>query len=103
MKYCHNDSTCSIHIRYCHPLLLQRGHLSLVCGGNNEHQGPLLSTPERRELQPQLLSRLGQNLKRAVVNGCSDTQPIRDDHNWSSRKYSLELIKLSRMNNVSPV
>jgi hypothetical protein len=59
----------------------------LVCGGNNEHQEPLLSPPERRELQPQLLSRLGQNLKRAVVNECSNAESIRNDLNWTSIQY----------------
>ena len=36
-------------------------------------------------------------------SSCSNTGSIRDDPYWTSRKNSLELIKLSRINKVSLV
>ena len=40
---------------------------------------------------------------RAVYPSCSNTESIRDDSYWTSRKNSLELIELSSINKVSLV
>ena len=41
--------------------------------------------------------------KFTLVSSCSNTGSIRDDHLWTSRKNSLELIELSSTNKVSVV
>ena len=43
------------------------------------------------------------NFPCVLVSSCSNTGSIRDDSYWTSRKNSVELIKLSSINKVSLV